>query len=96
MRNSAKGRSIAKFGRRYRRLIDRRIRKALGKFVHWRSLEDTVEGRPLEGSGGNVRWRGLVGTVEVRLVLLKVDGWRGKTAETVGHCRNPTAGACPL
>ena len=24
-----------------------------------------------------VRWRGLVGTVEVRLVLLKVDGWRG-------------------
>ena len=24
-----------------------------------------------------VRWRGLVGTVEVRLALLKVDGWSG-------------------
>ena len=24
-----------------------------------------------------VRWSGLVGTVEVQLVLLKVDGWRG-------------------
>ena len=49
-----------------------------------------MEVRPLEESGGHcgrsttggvqmefVHWRGLVGTVEVRLALLKVDGWRG-------------------
>ena len=56
-----------------RRSIDSGIQKVLWKFVRWRSLEDTVEGRPLEGSGGNlsvggvwrefVRWSP-VGTVE--------------------------------
>ena len=48
-----------------------------------------VEARSLEESGGHygrsttggvqrefIRWRGLVGIVGVRLVLLKVDGWR--------------------
>ena len=54
IRNLIEGQPIAKFGRRYRRLTDRRVRKALWKFVRWRSLEDIVEGRPLEGFGGNL------------------------------------------
>ena len=68
MRNLIEGRPIAKFERRYRRLTDRRVQKALWKFVHWSSLEDTVEGRPLEGSGGNLSVGG------VWLALLKF-GW---------------------
>ena len=55
--------------------------------------------RPLNESGGHcgrstvggvrrefVHWRGLVGTVEVWLVLLKVDGWRGM--EDTGDSRS--------
>ena len=55
--------------------------------------------RPLEESGGHcerstaggvrrkfIRWRGLVGIVEVRLALLKVDGWRGM--EDTGDSRS--------
>ena len=66
---------------------------------YWRSSEGTIEVHPLEESGGHygrsttggvqrkfVRWRGLVGTVEVRLVLLKVDGWRGM--EDTGDSRS--------
>ena len=53
-------------------------------------MRNPTEGRPMvkfrrhyrSSSAGGVRrkfihWRGLVGTVEVRLALLKVDGWRG-------------------
>ena len=40
-----------------------------------------MEVHPLEDSIGHLwkvdRWRGLVVTVEVRLALLKVDGWGG-------------------
>ena len=55
--------------------------------------------RPLEEFGGHcgrltvggvrrkfVHWRGLVGTVEVQLVLLKVDSWRG--TEDTGDSRS--------
>ena len=62
-------------------------------------MRDPIEGRPtaefekhcgsLSAKGVRrefVRWRGLVGTVEVRLALLKVDGWRG--TEDIGDSRS--------
>ena len=79
-------------------MTDRRVRKALWKFVHRRSLEDTVEGRPLEGSEENLS----VGVVWLALLkcgwccyrLMAGEVW--KTPETVDHYRNLAARAHPL
>ena len=92
MRNLIEGRSIAKFERCYRRLIDRRVRKALWRFIRWESPIGTVEVwlALLKVDG----WRGTKDTGDSRS-LYKFGCWSPYVVEVwmeFSSCRSPKGG----